>query len=347
MPHTWKEWPDATTRYDKTSSDLLLDGQGNVLAWGHSVLTTLSQLRSENKAIGKTRLRAYKMKLRDDTQSSTGPEYSPVDVVSKYLKCMKDYALYNIRRSVGELHESEIRWVLTVPAIWREVEKRRMLDAAHRAGFPDDDARLILALEPEAAALYCQSSAEVLRSNGGLPPGTRFMIVDAGGGTVDLTTHEVLEGGGLRELVAGSGCPCGSTVIDKHFMRYLNRRMMPDVVKTFQKQDPIAYLDLMSTWERTKCNPNVNSEVRFIEIPGRLLRLLSRDAPDVLKSLASEQNGEDTKLLVKREHFRELFRPVLDEVIAAVNVQFENLAPARGMRLSFHRGRFCRVAIAS
>jgi hypothetical protein len=269
------------------------------------------------------------MKLREDTQSSTDSKYSAVDAVSKYLKCMKDYALSNIRRHVGNLYESEIRWVLTVPAIWEDDAKERMRAAARGAGFPDDEERLILALEPEAAALYCQASADVLRDQSGLPPGTRFMIVDAGGGTVDLTTHEVLQGGGLRELVPGSGSPCGSILIDRQFMTYLNESLMADVVQKFQKQDSRSYLELMDNWERTKCNPNVDSRFRFIDIPTRLYRLLEKDAPEVLRRLADEQAGENMKLVMRREKFRDLFRPVLDKVIAAVRMQFEVLERQR------------------
>ncbi|CAB5380866.1 unnamed protein product [Rhizophagus irregularis] len=42
--------------------------------------------------------------------------------------------------------------------------------------------------EPEAAAIYCMKNLE--RQNLA-QPGTNFMIVDCGGGTVDLTTRKL------------------------------------------------------------------------------------------------------------------------------------------------------------
>ena len=46
---------------------------------------------------------------------------------------------------------------------------------------------LLLATEPEAAALVARQHSHLL----GLGAGSRFMILDMGGGTVDMTIHEV------------------------------------------------------------------------------------------------------------------------------------------------------------
>ena len=58
------------------------------------------------------------------------------------------------------------------------------------AGLPDDPDRLLLAREPTAAALYCVAKGELLLTEAG----TRFMVVDCGGGTVDITAYESLGG---------------------------------------------------------------------------------------------------------------------------------------------------------
>jgi len=42
--------------------------------------------------------------------------------------------------------------------------------------------------------------------------GTRYMVVDCGGGTVDITVHEMEnDSGNLRELYKAAGGPYGST----------------------------------------------------------------------------------------------------------------------------------------
>ena len=46
----------------------------------------------------------------------------------------------------------------------------------------------------------------------------RYMVVDCGGGTVDITVHEMSkEGGKLKELLKATGGPFGSTSVDDAF----------------------------------------------------------------------------------------------------------------------------------
>ena len=49
------------------------------------------------------------------------------------------------------------------------------------------------------------------------------MVVDCGGGTVDLTTRELLDNERLGEITEISGDFCGSTYIDAEFIKYLER----------------------------------------------------------------------------------------------------------------------------
>src|SRR5207244_6271879 len=103
-----------------------------------------------------------------------------------------------------DLTEGEILWCLTVPAVESQASRRLMREAAVRAGLigpePSQRGRLLLALEPEAAALECLHNERELELTG-LVPGTRFMVIDAGGGTTDLTVHQVGGHGELDEVV--------------------------------------------------------------------------------------------------------------------------------------------------
>ena len=68
--------------------------------------------------------------------------------------------------------------MVTVPAIWTDKAKDLTRKAALAAGIPDN--RLKLITEPEAAALYCATICVEV----GLKVGDRFLVCDAGGGTV-------------------------------------------------------------------------------------------------------------------------------------------------------------------
>ena len=50
-----------------------------------------------------------------------------------------------------------------------------------------------------------------------------FMIVDCGGGTVDLTTRKLLINDQLGEITERAGDFCGSTFIDVEFIKYLRK----------------------------------------------------------------------------------------------------------------------------
>ncbi|CAJ0750341.1 9258_t:CDS:2, partial [Entrophospora sp. SA101] len=66
----------------------------------------------------------------------------------------------------------------------------------------------------EAAALYCMEKLEELR----LSEGSTLMVVDCGGGTVDLTVRKLLSKNKLSEITERSGDLCGSTYVDDEFI---------------------------------------------------------------------------------------------------------------------------------
>lgn len=127
--------------------------------------------------------------------------------------------------------------VVTVPAIWSNNAKQETENAASLAGFGGEK-KIKLISEPvgvnqdlqikydangmqEAAALYTVKylSPSVLQT------GRRFLVCDAGGGTVDLITYEVAKVQPLqmREVTEGTGGKCGSSMLNMRFRRYLKQ----------------------------------------------------------------------------------------------------------------------------
>jgi hypothetical protein len=109
------------------------------------------------------------------------PRKKAVDFAADYLTCvhryLKDVFLPSQFGSVF-LQNQQISYVITVPAIWKDVAKARTREAALRAGIPGH--KLSFIPEPEAAALYCAT----LHKEVDLNDGDRFLVCDAGGGTV-------------------------------------------------------------------------------------------------------------------------------------------------------------------
>ncbi|GLI60799.1 hypothetical protein VaNZ11_002903, partial [Volvox africanus] len=99
-------------------------------------------------------------------------------------------------------------------------------------------------------------------SSGGPPlsPGEVFMVVDAGGGTVDITIHEVEERSGKRVLsetqaVPGLGEMFGSTDVDAAFTEYFRNKVGEEVFDTWRATCPGEWIRLLEKpWEEIKCS---------------------------------------------------------------------------------------------
>jgi hypothetical protein len=256
-----------------------------------------------------------------------------VDLISDFLRELKNLALKDSKNVTDRNWDNskEIRWVLTVPAIWTDASKHLMREAARKAGIigtgQKEDDRLLIALEPEAAAVYCQErdreASEILSSSG-----TRFMIVDCGGGTIDITVHEVTHKRGLKEVVAGTGGSHGSTYVDKSFIEYLAGKnvLSAEALTEFYDLHPGSFLDLKEEWERTKCAIGLEDEEIYFPIPSYLHVLLRKKYPRVLERLSQRQEGDEHSIwLTKKVIQNDVFGPILRKVASRVEDIFNEL----------------------
>ncbi|KAF4438660.1 Hsp70 family [Fusarium acutatum] len=138
---------------------------------------------------------------------------SAVDVAADFIGAMYSHALEMIGSRVPQdyLDLCEKTFVLSVPAVWSEKAKESTIQAAKKAGvYP-----VMLIKEPEAAALYTFKTQQRA-----LNAGDCFVVCDAGGGTVDLISYEVVATEptlDLAEVVPGSGNMSGSMGLNKRF----------------------------------------------------------------------------------------------------------------------------------
>jgi molecular chaperone DnaK (HSP70) len=109
------------------------------------------------------------------------PAKNAVDYSADYLTCVCDYVTKEILPShfgANFLKNQQVSYVITVPAIWSDKAKELTRQAAIRAGITRR--KLMLITEPEAAALACATLCDEVD----LREGDRFLVCDAGGGTV-------------------------------------------------------------------------------------------------------------------------------------------------------------------
>ena len=58
-----------------------------------------------------------------------------IDVFDGLIRFFKDHLLHRLRERSSDIRETDIRWVLTVPAIWSDAAKQFMLVAGERVCF--------------------------------------------------------------------------------------------------------------------------------------------------------------------------------------------------------------------
>uniref|UniRef100_A0A8C4TDP6 Heat shock 70 kDa protein 12A n=1 Tax=Erpetoichthys calabaricus TaxID=27687 RepID=A0A8C4TDP6_ERPCA len=230
----------------------------------------------------------FKMKLYKKDISKTlmisaqnGKQMPALKVFSESLRYLKDHALKTVNESMSDFQftSDDVTWVLTVPAIWDNAAKEFMRLAAEKAGLIHNtfSKNLIIALEPEAASLSCKQ----LPSKGFLAegtndlkmehkPGMQYIVVDCGGGTIDLATHEVLEDTYLKECCSPSGGPWGSCMVDDEFRAFLEELFGVHLWQEYKKNYPAGLQKMMHDFSIQKCTEK--SEV-YIACPYNLIKM--------------------------------------------------------------------------
>ncbi|XP_064601147.1 heat shock 70 kDa protein 12B-like [Liolophura sinensis] len=230
---TNKVWSDGDNHLQtsyKTPTSVLIDPYGDFHSFGYEAETNYSQLAKNKEEKNWLLFRRFKMNLYKseisetmELESVSGQRFNALSVFAMSILYLKEHFSRSLRQQVAD---SEIQYVLTVPAIWDEDAKQFMRKAALQSGILGD--QLAIALEPEAASIFCQSLLANSRSDDEFCDaddisrnGSRYIVVDAGGGTVDTTVHEVMLSGDLKELHKASGGGWGGTQVDDQFTELL------------------------------------------------------------------------------------------------------------------------------
>ncbi|KAH3835298.1 hypothetical protein DPMN_108649, partial [Dreissena polymorpha] len=247
-----KTWTGGNLQSLKTSTCVLFDKEKKFQHFGFDAEDKYSELGDEQH--DSYFFKGFKMELFNQLQLTrdfelkdiSGKKMLAMDVFSACIKFLKEDLLQNIKTSLNWATETDIRWVLTVPAIWNDVAKQFMREAAVKAGIAEE--KMIIALEPEAASFCCRHLPMSAMNDGAsfvpFQPNSKYLVFDAGGGTVDIAVHQAVFGGGIKEIYAANGGDWGGTYVDKAFGRFLEEIYGVDVIDEFKKEQPSDYMDI-------------------------------------------------------------------------------------------------------
>ncbi|KAL8930746.1 MAG: hypothetical protein Q9208_000287 [Pyrenodesmia sp. 3 TL-2023] len=152
----------------------------------------------------------------------------PEDLAKDYLTALRCHAERVLRHKLPQsaLSSTPVEYVITVPAVWSDKAQASTRRCAELAGM-GTGASLHIITEPEAAAMYALDAMDPHN----IKVGDTFVLCDAGGGTVDLISYKVsalkpsLQ---ISEAAPGSGSPCGSTILNRIFRKFLEDRLGHD-----------------------------------------------------------------------------------------------------------------------
>ncbi|WAR14048.1 HS12A-like protein [Mya arenaria] len=206
-------------------------------------------------------------------------------------------------------------------------KKFKMVLYNQKAGIPDE--RLSLALEPEAASLYCrhipvEKSGEPVGKSGSaemssgtdemsdevkmsavndgavvssFKPGRVYMVVDAGGGTADITVHEVAKGGKLKEIHTVSGGPWGATKVDEAFCKLLDDLLGKGILSKLKMENMDDYITLLRDFEFKKREIDYDEGHITIRIPFSLIELVQRNGhAGILEAIQASPYAHDNDI---------------------------------------------------
>ena len=200
--------------------------------------------------------------------------------------------------------------------------------------------RLTLALEPESAALFCQLAlrdskmiAAHSRKEHISYTSKRYMVLDIGGGTVDIAIHELTEDEKIRSVLPPKGNDHGGTKVnykfsellqkivnDKGFERFYTK---PNDDLTEAKHRAIIGTLIFQKFERNKTHFG-NSQDSDREFSIRLGdTFVNFYGEDVIKAGVQSCRDwritfDDDALMIHFSYMRELFDDVTKEIIGCM-----------------------------
>ncbi|CAD7698479.1 unnamed protein product [Ostreobium quekettii] len=351
--------------YDsKTPSNVLIDMEGQkAIAYGFT-----AHERYWNKPDGDWLLfRWFKMKLHQSTtqdpmvKALNGRSLKLSVVLEKSLEYLKNdvVSTLNAQKGLG-LSPEDIIWVVTVPAIWNDWAREMMRTAAFKAGMIQSQRskNLKIALEPECACI----SVQMEKMQGVLTEvGQKLMILDCGGGTIDLTAHQVeaTDPLGLKELMAPEGGPFGATKIDENFYKFFEDLIGPSRFQTLKQSR--AYLALTRYWEDKKVSfhGNENEEddewLAALSIGDVVLSLNMCGEMEGLVSMWNARNPHrkaealsDSSLGLTFELMMSFFEGPIKNIVDKVNAVMadpKNQAALKGLSFAVIAGGFGRSPV--
>ena len=200
--------------------------------------------------------------------------------------------------------------------------------------------KLTLALEPEAAAIQCQTLplkylAYQSLMNGPLQS-DRYMVIDIGEETVDVTVHRHDQGKGVRVITPPAGNACGGTMVNREFSMFL-QEIVEDkpgftrFIGSGNKSDQMAVVNklLSSEFEKQKVSfgesasgydESLTGDDLPIKLPKKFTQFYGIDKIRARIAALNDDRVEleDDSIFIAPSKFASFFEPAVQGILTCI-----------------------------
>ncbi|XP_052814768.1 heat shock 70 kDa protein 12A-like [Mya arenaria] len=312
----------------KAPTVILFDKDKNFNSFGYQAENKYAELAEEGNHVGWRYFRCFKMELyrskeqrklraASTVKDDQGQKMKIVDVFGGAIKYLKDELMGELLTHAPNFEEKDVKWLITVPAIWDDAAKQIMFKAAEKAGI--SPAHFVF--EPEAAAIFCKNEYETAddpRQKDIFKANCNFILIDLGGGTVDVTAHKVNDDGTLDALMPPSGGPWGGNNVNRKFFELLENIFGAEVFRRFSAEEMDERLELERSFEvkkRLDGQFSIKLPARLIELAGVTQIQESQHAPKV--------TFRKDKLFINASTVLDIFEETIEQTIVHVSEQLQ------------------------
>lgn len=330
--HLVKNWDSVqymNTEREKTPTAISYSSTKQVTSWGYNILTFDESVRW------------FKLLLLDDADLQEhlkdAPQLisarqrllemgkKPIDVIADYLRNLWSHVMADVEKAMTPsfVKSTPFRIIITVPAIWKSYMRERMREAANMAGLLDPrecgETELDFVSEPEAAAIATFTN---MKGRPDIKVGTSITVVDAGGGTVDLISYQVVDTNrfAAREAVEGTGALCGAIFLDQEFETLVRDHVATDVWRQVPPQEIAEMMN--QSWEH-----GIKQQFTLKQGPEKLWKVR-------LPARVVQLTGQ-ADITLSSSTIAEIFDHVVSKILDLVDSQIETLEKKTGSGPNF------------
>src|SRR6266498_1306956 len=149
------------------------------------------------------------------------------------------------------------------------------------------------------------------------------MIVDCGGGTVDLTTRKLINNNQLGEITERAGDFCGSTFIDVEFIKYLQKILGKEAINSLRNNNYGQMQYLIQQFCKYGKIPFTGDDPDF------LYELDIQDTIPILKQYVTDNikktlEEDEWVIVIDFESMKSIFESVVQKILNLIKAQLYN-----------------------